>query len=112
MGETKAVTSITGRPLFESASTNAIFASVGTKRSSFWRPSRGPTSTTVTFRDSATAAMASTDLDERVPHGDHLAGRPEDPGDCPVARRANLMLHLHRLEQEERRPLRHLVSFL
>ncbi len=47
-GETNAVASITERPEAESASTNATFTSAGTTAASFWRPSRGPTSTTVT----------------------------------------------------------------
>src|SRR5215217_3221734 len=49
-GLTKLVTSMTGRPAAVSASTNAIFALVGIVVASFWRPSRGPTSTTTTSR--------------------------------------------------------------
>ena len=47
-GDTNAVTSMRDRPEADSASMKATFVSVVTTSASFCRPSRGPTSTTVT----------------------------------------------------------------
>ena len=46
LGETNDVTSILWRPLSDSASTTAIFCSVGMNRGSIWNPSRVTTSWT------------------------------------------------------------------
>ena len=48
LGETNDVTSTTGRPASARSSTKRTFSAAGTVAASFWRPSRGPTSTTVT----------------------------------------------------------------
>lgn len=50
LGETKLVASTTDRPVSERRLMNSILVSAGITDFSFWRPSRGPTSTILTNR--------------------------------------------------------------
>jgi hypothetical protein len=58
-GLTNEATSITGRPAALSMSTNAILSAVVTAAASFWSPSRGPTSTTVTLEGWSTSGLGA-----------------------------------------------------
>src|SRR2546429_4610106 len=96
-GLTNADTSMTGRFAALSLSTNAILSAVETIADSFCKPSRGPTSTTVTFMPGP-----SFQFYERTIRLDELAFAAVDRLDGRVGRRANRQLHFHRLDDDER----------
>ena len=77
------------------------------RRLSFCRPSRGPTSTTVTRAGNGMAHSMRThrpllEVDERNAWLDQVAGRAVHSGHRPVGRRAHRQLHLHRFEYDQR----------
>ena len=81
---------------------NATLASAGTIASSFWSPSRGPTSTIRTARSPVAVTGVLLDLHEDLPRDDgvalaHADGRHRAGGRGPDAR-----LHLHRFQHHHR----------
>jgi len=86
---------------------SSILTSVGTRRASFCRPSRGPTSTILTFPRKAhgvallseTSNSINSPLSHLLAHPAEYAGDPA-PGGCPDG-----VLHLHRLQYQQGRVL-------
>src|SRR5437660_4580495 len=121
LGWTNEVTSIQPNPAAESRSTKWTLSSVEMRAFSFCSPSRGPTSTTRT-----SAVMTSTVLSVppsrcgRLSRGpereqlraarDLLADLDMDVGNDARVRRFDDMLHLHRLERDQRLVLADLLT--
>src|SRR5712691_11902928 len=96
LGLTNADTSMTGSRAALKRLTNAILSAVETLARSFCRPSRGPTSTTVTRR-----FTSLSQLDQRLVRLHDLALAAVNRLDHAVARCADGQLHLHRFDQDE-----------
>src|SRR5215470_8759417 len=92
-GETNAVASTAGRPASARRSISSSLTAVGTSPGSFCSPSRGPTSTMRT---------RLIKRDELRAFGDLLAGAEMHFLHHAVLRGSNRVLHLHRLQDEER----------
>src|SRR5512134_2017861 len=123
-GETKAVASTAGRPASARRSISSTLTAVGTSPRSFCKPSRGPTSTNRTKSGTDHVFVAGEDvvwaigekrglslLLERYQLGtfEHLlAGGVVDFLHHAVRRRGDRVLHLHRLQDEQRLALAHL----
>src|SRR3954451_17960752 len=105
-GLTKDVASITLRPVVDSSSISLTFACVGTSACSVCSASRGPTSTTVTA-----SGMLIGHLQQHLACTDDVACRDVDGAHDAAGRRLHRQLYLHRLEQHQHLPLRHLVAF-
>src|SRR5262245_35501387 len=99
LGDTNAVASTAGRPASARRSISSSFTPVGTSRGSFCSPSRGPTSTILTNLSKGNQLDSFEHLvSGGVVHLLHYA----------VGGRGNGVLHLHRLQYQERLALRHL----
>src|SRR5215207_4341986 len=92
-GETNAVASTAGRPASARRSMSSSLTAVGTSPGSFCKPSRGPTSTMRTRLFKRHQLRTFKHL---------LAGGVVNLLHHPVARRRDGVLHLHRLEDQER----------
>src|SRR6476661_4112219 len=112
-GDTNAVASTTGSPAAESRSISSTLTAVEIEPCSFCRPSRGPTSTSLTRDGNGMATFtrieASTtlrvllEIDELRPLG-HLLADCEAESDEPARRRRrDRVFHFHRFEDQERR---------
>src|SRR6185312_1522100 len=116
LGDTKDVASTAAKPASDNMSMSRTLPSVATTAFSFCRPSRGPTSTRRTRAGSADAAIAlarrRVEIDEIGAFGDALADAAVDGAHRAVVRRDDRVLHLHRLEHDERRGLRDRVARL
>src|SRR6185295_1135719 len=98
LGETNAVASIAQRPALPSRSISSSLTAVGTSPGSFCRPSRGPTSTRRTDLFKGDQLRALEHL---------LAGGVVDFLHHAGGRRGDRVLHLHRLEDQQRFALRY-----
>src|SRR5512133_2925119 len=108
-GLTKLVTSISLQPAACSRCTSSIFTAAGTGCASFCSPSRGPTSTRVTWVGFIVHSTISTRIhpswrepQELAALGDLVAHGVEQFLDDTVARRRHRVLHLHRLHDRHR----------
>src|SRR5512145_853452 len=99
LGETNAVASTAGSPAPASRSMSSTFTSVETCPGSFCSPSRGPTSTIFTASSKGDQLRAFEHL---------LARAVVDFLHHAVGGRDDCVLHLHRLEYQERLAARHL----
>src|SRR3990170_9082009 len=97
-GLTKDAASMRFRPVAARRSTNSTFCAVSSSRSSFCRPSRGPTSVIATALGSCMMpGLTTLQLDQHVALCHLLARAAGDPRDHAVDARLQNMLHLHRL---------------
>src|SRR6185503_18688934 len=87
---------------------SSTLTAVGSSPGSFCKPSRGPTSTTLT--NSGTVFRSFFERDELGALEHLVAGGVVDLLHPAVGRRRDRVLHLHRLENEERLAFRHLAA--
>src|SRR5581483_2487763 len=104
-GLTKAPASITVSPVVDSRSISPTLASSGTTAFSFCSPSRGPTSTMRTRAGSMSGRLEADQGDALI---QLVANGKGQAGDGAVPRRGHGVLHLHRLQYDQRLALGHL----
>src|SRR6185312_1602515 len=109
LGDTNAPASTTGRPASARRSISAILVAAGTALASFWRPSRGPTSTILT-RVGRCWGMRSTNSREALFH----CHPRESGGDYQIGKMRERVKSASRLfhEGEQLRPLLHEIAGL
>lgn len=100
-GWTKLVASMRTRPAAARSRTKASLASVGMGVGSFWRPSRGPTSTICTIVFWGLGGGTGVDFDEELGFGDLVSGGDVDGFDGAVDVGVDGELHLHGFEDHE-----------
>src|ERR1700730_4402232 len=102
-GLTNAETSMTGRFAAPRRLTNSILSAVETETCSFCRPSRGPTSTMVTFRPrkDLTSIPGSPQFDEDGVRLHQLTLATAHSGHHGIARRSDWQFHFHGLEDDQ-----------
>src|SRR5581483_9595215 len=127
LGFTKLVASTTGSPAAARRSMSSILVCAGTIAASFCSPSRGPTSTIVTWPGKSAICRESLrfilcreslrsilridiEIHQRLSAVDLVAGRAEHGGDRAVGRRADGVLHLHGLDDDQLVALADLLS--
>src|SRR5687768_4872529 len=101
-GLTNAVTSTTDSPERASRFTNETLSAVEIATFSFCNPSRGPTSTMVTWRGIISGSWL--ELDELLACLNELTLTAFDGSHRATARRADRQLHLHRFEHQQNVP--------
>src|SRR5882724_12899164 len=104
-GDTKAPTSTVCSPAPTSASMNAMRAATLTGVFSFWRPSRGPTSTMRTRSLISNLSACRLDFGELDALADDITDLAFDHLQHSGKRRAQGLFHLHHFEGQDRRAL-------
>src|SRR5262245_52870013 len=93
-GLTNAETSMTECPASLRSLTNAILSAVAIAAASFWRPSRGPTSTIVT------RVGRLLKIDQAGIRLDEIPGTAVNRLDCSIAGRAHRQFHFHGFQDD------------